>query len=89
MQRMTQSGESIQSVELERKRIRGREKQNKEMLIKDFPLNVERFYIYTWEQKVVGKEVMALVNELLNVQAIELFYKRPKKNNKKILRSIL
>lgn len=37
------------------------------MLIKDFQLNVEGFYKYTWEQKVLRKNVITLVNELPSV----------------------
>lgn len=36
------------------------------MLMKDFWLNVERFYKHTWEQKALGKKVIPLVNELLS-----------------------
>lgn len=35
------------------------------MLIKDFSLNIEGFYKYTWELKVL--KVISLVNEMLSV----------------------
>lgn len=66
-----------------KKEIRGREKQNKSMLIKDFWLNVEEFYKHTWGQKVLGKQVIPLVNELLSVWAIEHFDKCPNTTTEK------
>lgn len=47
--------------------IRGGENQNKSVLIKSFQLNVEGFYKYTWEYKMLGKKGIPLVSELLSV----------------------